>query len=400
MPSAERPAIVGELNKAYHYQRQLVFCNAITPPGLWSRLLSQLMNIVTEVRDLLDQNAGNQNRELHYWKTGLYCCADDLLFIIELQGDGISIIYSFKAARQGFLGQLVNLVQQIVNEYYPGFQFEQLFCCSKCAKEKHYGIFKLKEVLTSIAGNTPLKCQACNNSLDIKALAPDLLLDDIDPQCIMDVKNIHYDKNTVWSGKFGKAHHGVVHSVTPVIVKLYNTNEEGSQYEAQFRTFRAEVTYLQRMKHPCLVGMLGVRQNPTLAVVMEDGPMGSLDSCLLKELLKVLRIVVYRIAAQIASALHFLHTIPVIYRGLTTSKVLVWSLSLDDLVNCKLAGLEITTYEDNELAENSFANKLIAPEVSKQAIYDERVDIFSLGVVFLQMLQRCYPTEHRQSILE
>ena len=73
---------------------------------------------------------------------------------------------------------------------------------------------------------------------------------------------------------------------------------------------------------------------------------------------------------------------------------------MDDLVNCKLAGLEITTYEDNEHVENSFANKSIAPEVSNQAIYDQRVDIFSLGVVFLQMLQSSYPTEHRQSILE
>ena len=45
LPS-ERPAIVGELSKAYHYQRQFVFCNGTTPPGLWSRLLSQLMNTV------------------------------------------------------------------------------------------------------------------------------------------------------------------------------------------------------------------------------------------------------------------------------------------------------------------------------------------------------------------
>ena len=67
------------------------------------------------------------------------------------------------------------------------------------------------------------------------------------------------------------------------------------------------------MKHPCLVGMIGVCQYPTLAVVMEDGSMGSLDSCLLKELLEVPRIVVYRIATQIASALRFLHSIPVIY---------------------------------------------------------------------------------------
>ena len=77
-------------------------------------------------------------------------------------------------------------------------------------------------------------------ALDIKALAPDLLLDDIDPQCIMNVKSIHHHKNTIWRGKFGKAHHGVVHSGSPVIVKFYNANEGDSQYKAQFRTFRAE----------------------------------------------------------------------------------------------------------------------------------------------------------------
>ena len=178
------------------------------------------------------------------------------------------------------------------------------------------------------------------------------------------------------------------------MVKLYSTNKDADvegDYEVIFQHFRVDIAYVQRMKHPCLVGMLGVYKYPNLALVMEDGPMGSLDSCLLKELLEVPRIVVYRIAAQIASALRFLHSIPVIYRGLTTSKVLVWSLSLDDLVNCKLA-----TYADMGHAESSFADRVIAPEISKQAIYDQRVDIFSLGVVFLQMLQRSYPTEHRQ----
>ena len=48
----------------------------------------------------MDQN-DNENGELHYWDKGLYCRSDDWLFIIKscpLHGDGISIIYSFKAA--------------------------------------------------------------------------------------------------------------------------------------------------------------------------------------------------------------------------------------------------------------------------------------------------------------
>ena len=177
------------------------------------------------------------------------------------------------------------------------------------------------------------------------------MLDDIDPQYVWMLKVFIIME---WSEKFEKAYHGDIYSVAPVIIKFYDANEEDPQstsYEVQFRIFRAELNYLQRMRHPCLVGMMGVCKYRNLALVMEDGPMGLLDLCLLKELLEVPRIVVYRIAAQIASALRFLHSIPLIYCGLTTSQVLIWSLSLDDLVNCKLASLEITTYQDNKCAE-------------------------------------------------
>ena len=400
LPS-KRPAVVDELSKAYHYQRQFRFCDAITPPGLWSRLLSRLISTIGEVRGLMDQS-DNENGELHYWDKGLYCRSDDLLFIIESclsHGDGISIIYSFKAAREGVLSQLVNLVQQIVNEWFPGLQYEQIFWCYECLQEKCESIFKLKEVLNFIAENKPFNCNICHKDLDLKALAPDLLLDDINPNCIMDIKSIHHDKNVIQSGRFGKVYRGDVHSTTPVIVKFYNTNEDSelASYEAQFRSFRTEVTYLQITTHPCVVAMIGVCKYPNIALVMEDSPVGSLDSCLLKELHKVSRIVVYRIAAQVASALCFLHSIPLIYRSLNSSKVLIWSLSLDDMINCKLADLEVACYG---YVESSFANQFIAPEVSKQAIYDQRIDIFSLGVVFLQMMQRSYPIEYRQSIPE
>ena len=55
------------------------------------------------------------------------------------------------------------------------------------------------------------------------------------------------------------------------------------------------------------------------------------------------------------------------------------------MVNCKLADLEVASYG---YIESSFGNQFIAPEVSKQAIYDQR--IFSLGIVFLWMMQRSY----------
>ena len=401
LPSERPKGINGSLNGCHH-QRIFGFQDVTTPPGLWSRLLSRLMNTVSVVTDLLDNN---RTGDLSYWKKGLHCHSGDIQFIIEScrsqgEDDGISILYSSEVAQQGLLGELVNLVQQIVSEWFPGLvkQLEQIFICYECAKENHQTTYKLAQLLKCIAEGK-LRCEVCQTDIELKTLAPDLLLDDMSEGSLLEFESIQIqqDEDLIWTGKFGKVYHGTKVD-SKVIVKLYGTDEDSNLegYEVLFQHFRAEVTYLQRIKHVCLVGMVGVCKYPNLALVMEDGPMGSLDSCLLKELREVPRIVVYRIAAQITSALRFLHSIPVIYRGLTTSNILVWSLSLDDLVNCKLTGSEITAYAGLGHAETSFTDKLIAPEVSKQAIYDKRVDIFSLGVVFLQMLQRSYPTEHRE----
>ena len=403
LPS-ERPTVVNGLSTGCCYQRRFRFQlqDVITPPGFWSKLLSRLMNTVSVVTDLLDHNSRKKGEELLYWQKGLCCHSGNIRFIIEsyqLQDvdEGISILYSFEVVQQGLLAQLVNLVPQIVSEWFPGLvkQLEQIFICYECAKENHQTTYKFAELLECMAEGK-FRCDVCQKCLNLKLLAPDILLGDMDKKLVLNFNNvqIQQDEDLIWAGKFGKVYRGELNSVIPVVVKLYRKDKDSDverSYEVIFQHFRVDITYVQKMKHPCLVGMIGVCQYPNLALVMEDGPMGSLDSCLLKELLEVPRIVVYRIAAQIASALRFLHSIPVIYRSLTTSKVLVWSLSLDDLVNCKLA-----SYADMGHSESSFADRVIAPEISKQAIYDERVDIFSLGVVFLHMLQRSYPTEHRE----
>ena len=404
--SPKKPENIDVLPAHCCYQRKFGFQNVTTPPGLWSRLLSRVMNTVIVTRNMNQDH--EKDRGLLYWQKGLYWDSGDALFMIEscrLQGedDGISITYSSSVALEGVLGQLVNLVQQIVREWFPGLieQLEQIFICYECANNNRQSIFRLPQLLDCVAeGKHVIKCEVCQKDIDLNTLAPDVLLHDMD--CILKFENvqIQYDEALIWNGKFGNVYHAKLDSGIPVVVKLYDTNKDSQieVYEVLIQIFRAEIAYLRRIKHPCLVGMIGVCKYPNVALVMEDCPVGSLDSYLLKELHNISRIVVFRIATQIASALHFLHSISVIYRGLTASKVLIWSLSLDDMVNCKLAGLEVATYEDFGFVKSSFADKLIAPEVSKQAVYDKRVDIYSLGVVFLQMMQRSYPTEYRHEV--
>ena len=412
--SPEIPEMVNNLRADCCYQRMFGFQNVTTPPGLWSRLLSRLMNSVTAIKNILIQD-NEEDRGLLYWKKGLCWHSGDALFIIEscqlqAEDDGISITYSSSVTtyssnveQEGLLGQLVNIVQLIVREWFPGLdkQLEQLFICYKCAKNNHQGFSKLPQLLDCVANSkTFIKCKTCQEHLDLNILAPDIVLHDM--ECVLKFESIQiqYDDGLIWSGKFGKVYHAKLDSGIPVIAKLYNTNKDSQieNYEVLIQIFRAEVAYIRRIKHPCLVDMVGVCKYPNVALVMEDCLVGSLDSYVLKELHSVSRIVVFRIAAQIASALHFLHSIPVIYRDLSADKVLIWSLSLDHMVNCKLAGLEVATYEDFGHLRSSFANKQVAPEVNKQAIYDKRVDIYSLGVLFSHVMQRSYPTEDRTEV--
>ena len=418
---AERPAVVEPLSTELHFRREYLFETAL-PPGLWSRLLSRLINTIDVVGEMLDQTTSipqQSEGKLHYWSTGLYCCSNDQLFCIEScrrgGNDGISIIVSFQAQQRGIMSQLVNLVQQIVSEWFPGLvdKCEQVFPCyqctvDRCHSESSIEMFKMKDLLNYLNSGAKFNCSRCNKEIDLKLLAPDLLLTDVQK---IDNTQVKCSEKVVWKGKYGTAFHGEIenqHSdFSPVIVKRYKSCEAGSTkenlklFDETFRTLRAELGYLQKIKHPCLVAMVGVCGYPNLTLVLEDGPLGTLDVCFMKEVSPVPRIVVYRIAAQIASALRFLHTIPIIYRHLTTTRVLMWSLSMDELVNCKLADLELATYGNATGGIQSyFASQFIAPEVRQQVIYDCRVDIFSLGAVFLQIMQRKYPNEGRFSIPE
>ena len=400
-----KPKVVDVLSAGYYYQRKFGFENVTTPPGLWSRLLSRLMNTVNVVTNQLDKD-NDKDRGLLYWRKGICWYSGDALFIIEscrlpAEDDGISILYSSSVVKKGILGQLVNLVQQIVREWFPGLakQLKQVFICYECAMNNGQSIFKFAQLLDCMAESKPkIKCEVCEKDIDLNILAPDLLLHDMGCVLKFEALQIQHDEGLIWSGKFGKVYHGKLSYEIPVVVKLYEANK--GDYEVLFQIFRAEIGDLQRMNHPCLVAIEGVCNYPNIALVMEDGPMGSLSSCLLKEPLEVPRMVVYRIARQVALALDFLHSISIIYRNLTTSKILIWSLGLDDTVNCKLTCLEIATYEDLGCVGSFTADKLIAPEVSKQAIYDKRVDIYSFGVVLLQMMQRSYPTDCRETIPE
>ena len=439
------------------------------PLGLWSCLLSRIMSSIREVKNMLsrqvpveDENIattdvtryaspkssvkrntengdlfdgktsecndltlanGLQSVEddtgssLIYWRTGLFCKVGTLFFCVESLAQnpnyhdkqGILIVCSPTARGRNVLGQLIDIVELLISEWYPGLSsdLEQRVPCLECHKRDIANPceFKIDQLLLLIANHKLThECDA-NHKVQLIELVPDLLLADLDPVFLLDPDQVIYrieKESLLGIGAFGEVYHGKYKNQA-VAVKLY-TARQYTKIEESFKELRAESRALQRLHHPCLVCMVGVTIHPTMSLVLEQAPLGALQTVLFRGQIAFMRIVLYRIAVQVASALRFLHSINIIFRDLNASNVLLWSLSPDHLINCKVSGFTSITYSGPQGARGLYGTKgFIAPEVTRvnhskeHSTYDQQADIFSFGMFLYQLLACRQPFHNIQS---
>ena len=360
---------------------------------------------------LVEMPPTDKHENLVYWRTGLVYNANNLTFSIEslaentkyCDKDGVLILASQGTRGREILGQLIDIVEQLISEWYPGLrcQVDQRVPCSECLKigNPNPYEFRVEQLIPLIADHKLTHHCDNNHTLQLIEIVPDLLLADLDSAFLLDPKHVMYKEekeSSLGTGKFVEIYHGE-YKCQPVAVKIY-TAKGSTTIEERFKELRSESRVLQQLHHPCLVGMVGVTVSPTMSLVLEDAPEGSLQTPLLKEQRAFSRIVLYRVAIQVASALRFLHSINVIYRDLKADNVLLWSLSLDHLINCKLTDFNIAAHTDPGGIKGLHGTKgFIAPEVShinharEHSVYDHRADIFSFGMFLYQVVARRHP---------
>ena len=360
--------------------------------------------------------------QLKYWRTGLFYKDPDVQFRIEsLAGykrfprrdkDGVLIIASPNNIGKKIIGQLVDLVLSLVSEWYPGLQdgagptsgLDQRVPCYKCLKQKNSPPFEFRVelCLPEIARNrTTMECgfdktdPAKNHTVPLADIVPDLLLQDISPEFLLNSDDIIYNEDEsslLGKGGYGKVYRGKCNS-RPVAIKKYLTKNEDA-----FTELRSEAKLLQKSHHPCLVCLVGVCIHPMMALVMEEAPMGSLEKPMIKKKLAIHRVVVHRMAAEVAAALRFLHNSGIIFRDLKAANILLWSLDAESLCHCKLTDFGIATHLAPVGARGLIGTKgFIAPEVlyigkrKQHSVYDHKADIFSFGMFLYQMIARRHP---------
>ncbi|GMT26307.1 hypothetical protein PFISCL1PPCAC_17604, partial [Pristionchus fissidentatus] len=157
-----------------------------------------------------------------------------------------------------------------------------------------------------------------------------------------------------------------------------------------------EVEHLRQLEHPNIIKFLGVcRQAPVFAIVMEYCTRGQLCEVLKKEH-DVGSMEWVDWAKQIADGMEYLHKNKVIHRDLKSPNILVTEDAM--LRICDFG----TSHQLNKMnsTQMSFCGTVswIAPEMIKKEPCNEKVDVWSFGVVLWEMLTREQPYKNIDSM--
>lgn len=369
-------------------------------------VFSNLPDIPTDLSSLIDGGS------LFCWRTGICLNHERLYFTISTMKDPnedrVLIVTEVTPSRVGrrVLNYIVDHIDTLIKEWYPDLslsdgieprvrQYIPCVLCERHGIKPHRFSFVQCQRQSSQADNIP-----CPNhsgvDLSLHLVAPDVMLQDVDPQLLLSKDEIEFDEgesSQIGSGGFGKVVRGKCRN-QQVAIKFFVQNDETDPVKHYFEA-RKELNVLRRVRqHPYLISIIGVCLRP-LCLVLELAEKGNLQEALYSTM-AIHRMVLYRIAYQVADALSFLHTLNIIYRDLKPENILVWSLDERDDLHVKLIDFGTANFATSTgliSVKGTLGTK--APEMlqlsSKKEEYTMQVDVYSYAVLLYQMVVRKRP---------
>ena len=146
-----------------------------------------------------------------------------------------------------------------------------------------------------------------------------------------------------------------------------------------------EIMYLKEVSHPNIISMVGYfKKDGNLDLILEKGECDLLG---VKFSNKELRLVIY----QLLKALSYLHNKHIIHTDIKPDNVLLFRTGEDD-ITVKLCDFESCEYVINDKEYHNYVLELQtlwyrSPEIYKKQSYNYSIDIWSLGVTILLLVQ-------------
>jgi eukaryotic-like serine/threonine-protein kinase len=171
---------------------------------------------------------------------------------------------------------------------------------------------------------------------------------------------------------------------TLVVLKVFNQVPDVSERIVSFDRFLQEYEIVAGLKHRNIVCIydLGVADDHAY-IAMEHFPSGDLRQRMKAPLLPLTAL---KFLEQIASALHAIHSVGVLHRDLKPANVMLrtdGSLCLIDFGLAKTNEMQVSLTGTREIFGTPY---YMSPEQGHAEEIDARSDLYSLGVMFYEML--------------
>ena len=172
-------------------------------------------------------------------------------------------------------------------------------------------------------------------------------------------------------------------------------------YDYHRRLFRREMDVAATVSHPNLLRFLGARLEGGMAILTEFMPT-SLRALVNRRPLQLLSLEhILSIAIDVARALNYLHNMspdPIIHRDLSSANVLLQP-SPDGGWLAKVSDYGTANFQSQLQTENPGSPVYTAPESRDPALQTPKMDIYSFGVLLVEMCTCDFPAPERRAEL-
>ena len=418
-----------EFSSQYHIRRIITF--RLTPSSFWGKLIAHLLINMSQLisssgvvaanhglTNQLESIPGEDLANWSYWKSGIIVwTGGDLVVSVESIPPITKPKYreglEMRVANTPMGVRAINLVTATVNSllinWYPKVWETVEFSvrCPGCSNStaSQPTLFPCIECCRAFCHSISLQCCKHNSSFLPTDLVPDLLQPGgceqsiclrtlfIDPACL-DVKVQEKSaclsqapSETVFRGTFNKIDIAVK-IFPPPAANPSRTNSAIDPYLNFFHEFSILNHLTNTVACPFIVNMIVASCDP-LSLVFPYASYGSLEEVILESHIAFPPLLRVRILLQLSIGLEALHGARIIHRHICLANILVFSLSIDDSVNIKLAGFSEACIGVQQGLGKRMCGAFPAPEMCQEKCeYDERVDTFAFAFTAYEILTR------------
>ncbi|XP_029701634.1 leucine-rich repeat serine/threonine-protein kinase 1-like isoform X2 [Takifugu rubripes] len=374
-----------------------------------------------------------------YWKEGLLVTFQGGYLSVESsdiswrrkKSGGIKIICQSDMRDFSAMAFITDHVHSLIEQWFPALTasesdgsllVEQYAPCPLCASlgpqspadkaEVHY--FNMEDCVLAAVENEHISCpQHVEKPVLLQELVPELFMTDFPARLFLERAQLEYseeESHILGQGGSGTVIYRARYRRCPVAIKRFHFKKcqkqpassdadtmvrhlRSADAHRSFTEFRQEASMLRSLQHPCIVYLVGINIHP-LCFALQLAPLGSLNTVLEEKrkgrgrgYVPLGHMMTFKVAYQIAAGLAYLHRKSIIFCDLKSDNILVWSLEERDVVNIKLSdyGISRQSFHEGVLGVEGTPGYQ-APEVRPGIVYDEKVDMFSYGMLLYELL--------------